>query len=189
MISGLAQITAVTVGFSYVQVFFPIIKCCRTLMFLLTYPVIRLSVCHSTSVNLYPHSWMLPEQNQWWTSHQTSDPSAPLKGLFSDGDCMLDPFSVMDLLETLQRCIRLLLLCRTLNWRNDHVAVVTAGVMWCCNERLESPGKMEEVIRKRLPAEMTRLKHESWISMLVLTSFIWWTNTARLLPSDTLWSW
>ncbi len=111
------------------------------------------------------------------------------EGSFSDGDCMLDPFSVMDLLATLQRCIGLLLLCRTSNWCNGHVAVVTAGVTWCCNERLESPGKMEEVIRKRVPAEITRLKHESWISMLVLTSFIWWTNTARLLPSDTLWSW
>lgn len=41
-----------------------------------------------------------------------------------------------------------------------------------CNERLESPGQMEEVISKTVPAEMTRLKHESWISMLVLTSFI-----------------
>lgn len=90
------------------------------------------------------------------------------EGSFVDGDCMLDPFSVMDLLETLQRYIQLLLFCRTANCCAGHVAVVMAGVKLCCNERPETLGKMEKVISKRVPAETTRLEHESWISMLVL---------------------
>lgn len=95
------------------------------------------------------------------------------EGSFSDG--VLDPFSVMDLLDTLQ----LLLFCRTVNCCAGHVAVLRCAVMRVRKHQ----GKM---ISKRVPAETTRLGHESWISMLVLTSFMWWTNTVRLFPSNTL---